>query len=249
MKEPITIIEPGFYQMNMGGASLGECWRLSKNPIQFIISLSWKLFHKKLDSYTWLPASESLKYCDFDQLKKRTRENLEPFFEKAHSLGFEDGKFLFVEKCYHEGYYENGGYIALHRDNKRVMNILYAYNRMEHENLTVPVESSGSICIVRFCDAIGKNQIVVHNDNSHFDTNKNTKAYFLRTNRIERIAQKAENLFLNYGQPIQSFKDISDYDQFLKPLEDELWLERINRGLFVKVSEDVESQLIRRSNS
>ena len=76
MKESATIIEPGFYQMNMGGASLAECWRLSTNPIQFIISLTWKLLHKKLENYTWLPASESIKYCDFDQFLKPLEDEL-----------------------------------------------------------------------------------------------------------------------------------------------------------------------------
>ena len=246
MKESATIIEPGFYQMNMGGASLGECWRLSTNPIQFIIALSWKLFHKKLENYTWLPVSESIKYCDFDQFKNGTKENLRTHIDKASSLGFEDGKFLFVEKCHHEGYFENGGYIAIHKDKKRVINIAYTYNRVEHDNLVLPVESSGSRCIVSFCDALEQSLIAVHNDGAHFDTNKRAKVYFLRTENIEKIAKKAASIIHNYDRPIQSFRNFSDYDQFIKPIEDELWLSRINRGLFVKVPVDVEEKLLAR---
>ncbi len=94
-------IEPGLYQCNMGGASLGECWRLGKG-YGFPIALFFKIIHKKMD-YNWLPVHETSRYCDFDQLGNQTREKLKNQVEKASSFGFQEGQYLIGEKVFING--------------------------------------------------------------------------------------------------------------------------------------------------
>lgn len=243
MKSKQTTIEPGFYQINMGGASLGECWRFGKSPIRFINALLWKLSHKKLDTYTWLPSSDSLLYCDFHQLQTRAQENLKPIVEKVHRLGFQEGQFLHIDKYYQNGYSENGGYVALHQDHKRALIVSFAYSSIEIQNVSHPIVTSKTSYVVWFYDSIDQQPVGVHNNDLYWDGTGRSKIYLMKTNDIEKVIKKSEEVFQKYNKPIRSFRDIPDYHNFLWPIEDEGWLSRIHRGLFVKVPVEIEEKL------
>lgn len=228
-----TTIEPGFYQYNVGGASLAECWRMSRGLTHFLLFLFWKITRKSLNNFIWLPVHEALKYCDFNQLGDLTKEHLGPQAEIASTLGFHDGQYLDAEKVFSECYVESGSYIALHQDRKRILNINFSYSRLEKYGY--PVESGSLTCVVSFYDSTKKSPVSIHNHNTYFDYCGDGKICYLKGADLKTIAQTAEMEIEHFDGSVLSFRDIKHYDEFLQPLENELWIHRINRGLFIKV--------------
>ena len=92
MKEPVMIIEPGLYQLNMSGATLGECWRLGGSINRFMIALYWKFTQKTLN-YLWMPFKEAREYCTLDELGERSKIKLSPQVKSHPCLVFRKAYF------------------------------------------------------------------------------------------------------------------------------------------------------------
>ena len=245
MKQSTAIIEPGFYQTNMGGASLGECWRLSRNPLEFFIVLFMKLARVKMKDLQWLPSSEAIMYCDIEDLEEKTRTKLSTEAEKAASFGFRNGRYYTMKETHRitEGYEESGCYTALHDDKKRSITIIYActHTKIPHSDKVVEIENLQYN--IDFFDARQQTPSIFHNHKSHLDGCGIGNIIYLRTSDMMVIAERAEKELYNFEHPVQSFQDLEHHNEFAWSFEDKLWLHRINRGFFVKVPADVEGKL------
>lgn len=248
MKEVMTTIKPGLYQMNMGGASLRECWRLARGH-RIIYALLWKITQKK-SHYVWLPKNQALIECNFNQFGSRTKKNLAPEIEKASCLGFTNGQCFILKNLYTDTDAEAGTYLALHQDKKRFLSITYAYRGRLIESIDAFIETVALVYNTGFYDAGDKYRVIVHNDRfQFFDKYGQARIIYLKTQDMDKIVRRAEKEMQNCHKPKQSFQDVSHIRKFIQPLEDEVWLHRINRGLFVKVPLDNEREILQKYSS
>jgi hypothetical protein len=145
---------------------------------------------------------------------------------------------------------ESGSYFALHQDKKRYLSITYVYREKQVKDTDVSLETVALVFHNGFYDAVDSYCVIVHNNHFHFyDQDNRAKVIYLKTQDLERITQRIEKEIQRYPSPIQCFQNIDHFDKFVRPLRDAMWLDKINRGLLVKVPVEEEKRILEKYSS
>lgn len=226
-----SAIESGYYQVNMQGASLKECWRFGGSVLGFLIALFDKVIRKKMFSFVWLPTYEAEVVCSIDDYGPLTRERLAPLVKMAKCSGYREGRFSKITKLIDDTVRESGAYVALHEDGMRVITIGFVY--VLNVSGSVPVETKQTYIRTGFMTHDMQTVVALNYRHYWNDGELSRKICMPRSNLVE-ISERVGKELKKSDKPVVSFNDLGHMLEVSRPVEEREWLQRIKRGLIVK---------------
>jgi hypothetical protein len=240
MEEDDTLIEPGLYHVNMRGATMGECWRIRRNIIGFLIMFCWKLVGAKM-GYTWFPLSEVRRDCSFDELGIVTKEKLAPLVEQAKTFGYKEGEFTKVTKTFNKNAKETGSYVALHENRNLVL--IIGYVRIINELLPERIIERTSINLVFALDEM--KFVGAHNNDFILENGGISRGVYVHNGKLEDIVKKCNEELQKTKSPIITFRDFSHYDDVSDKIEKKTFLFHVNRGYYQKADSQTQESVLK----
>lgn len=79
-----------YYKINSGRLSFGEYWRMSPNPVVFLIAAGAKLFGGLPMNFS-IPRVDTLHTIDWEDMPPRAGKRMEPSIDTYESLGYKYG--------------------------------------------------------------------------------------------------------------------------------------------------------------
>jgi hypothetical protein len=240
MEENNITIESGLYHVNMRGATVGECWRLGKTPLGFLLGLYMKLTGENM-AYTWFPFADIRRDCSFDELKPLTREKLNPLIEQAKPFGFKNGRFTNIIRTFNKNARESGSYMALHDNRKQVL--IGAYALSINKLLPEVIIERISIQVVSVLDEM--KYIGAHNNDLAAVSGGISRCVYIPHGRLEDVIKKCNEELQKTKSSIITFKDLNHYDDVTEKIEKKVFLFHINRGYYQKADSQTQESVLK----
>jgi hypothetical protein len=232
----------GVYRLNFRGLSYAECWRFG-GVLGFPLAVILKFMGKK-GTFHWLPAHETEEICRFEELNAIVQTNLQPAVEVLQRLGYKDGVYMKMKINLDPDSLDLGAYFGLHENGMKFMHAAFNRRRVQSiknfEMKTVFI--SGGIILHDLTS------IQVYNHKKFMDDGNRSKKIVLLHATPEQVDRQLDAQISDAYSNVQSFSDVTQIKAFFREQDMDIWEERINRGLLVKVSFEEEHQIMNSFN-
>jgi hypothetical protein len=237
--------EPGVYELHYRRASLGEIWRMSDviggpRTLAFVIGLAMKLLGKR-GQRAWLPPSETLADCADEDLTEEARAHLAPVVEQLGRLGYRRGSFRRVARNVSPSIRDAAAFRALHDDGRRAMVVLY----MHYAHGTDPrVPVCRRVCLSGLVVAEDLTGTAVHDHAFHFDPVL-TRAIRVGPVGAEGIDSRLRQEMAAMSKPLREFATPEELQTVLDERVERSYEQLLRRGLYQRMPEEEEQELLR----
>jgi hypothetical protein len=228
------IMESGVYRLNFRGLSVAECLRFG-GMSRFPLALLLKVFGKK-GARQWIPPDEAEEICPADELSPDALAAMEPHRDPLQRLGYSTGIYTKAIENYDENIKDVGGYLTLHEDGRKFIFLAYVLQKLG-DNFKKVLTLYGGILFEN-----GKS-ISVFNHKNYLDDGGRSKKIYIKNATPEKIDSWLSDQLVISGDKVLQFASVEDLKRILNEREREVFEQKIERGLFQKITDIEKAEL------
>ncbi|HUJ70993.1 MAG TPA: hypothetical protein VLZ30_02035 [Verrucomicrobiae bacterium] len=223
---------PGYYKTVYRAASVQELVRvggLVRLPLTFFLSR----FVMRPKGASWMPSLSTDRSCAAQELSESFWRATETQRSSFSDLGFTECLFSKVKYHLNPMFLDTGGITYLHSNRAHIGLLIYGKLRVPR-----PINSIREHITISFVATFDKGCLTFSNTKEHFDPMPNTKKVLVTSDSPARIYRRFVDCLQREGRRPRVFPSGESALQWLDAASLEAFESRVQRGLFVKMSDE-----------